>query len=490
LRGALGFRWVLALLLLLVPIPVGAPPMVADVVVWGGTPEGVSAAIAAAREGAKVILAVDGQRLGGVLVEAELNTLDQSVDSSGRPLNEGLFVEWYRLVEGDSFNPVTAERAFHQLIATEVETGIQRQPLTRGGTVQLASQRLGKGALATGGSLQVIYDIDLGEPIVQGGQLVAVTIRRGLWSSRLVAKRWIDASADADLAASAGVPFTVGWESLGAGRTGQAAGLVFRLRGLDWERATEHVLADENPSTGATKLSIWGFPEAAQYRPLNPNLRLRALNVGRVGADQVLINGLLVFGVDPLDSDSRRRALAQTKQELPRIVAYLREVCPGFEGAELAGTADSLYIRESRHLANPLYQLTLADVNQNRSQPDAIAWGSYPVDVQPRFPGEPVRILGKPTGFAVPLRSLLPASMSNLAIASRSAGYSPEAHGSARTVPLGMAAAQGAGVAAALSLQEGVSLHQVARRPDLIDQLHSRLAAQGVRLLSPTASKL
>lgn len=478
----------LAFFLVLAPFPISAPPLEADVIVWGGTPEGVSAAIAAAREGARVILATGGRRLGGVLVESELNTLDQSVDAKGRPLNGGLFTEWYKQVEAESFNPATAERAFKRLISDEIEAGLERQgmPRLQGAEPEAGADPFGSRVHASGGTLQVLYNVDLGEPILQGSELVAVPIRRGIWGARLEGRRWIDASEDGDLAASAGVPFTVGWESLGSGRTGQAAGLVFRVKGVDWETARTHALEDENPATGATKQSIWGYPEAAQYKPLNPNLRLRALNVGRVNEDEVLINGLLVFGVDPLDEGSRQQGIAAAKAELPRIIAYLREVCPGFESAKLAGTAGALYIRESRHLANPLYQLTLDDVNQNRSQPDLIAWGSYPVDVQPRFPGEPVRILGKPSGFAVPLRSLLPASLSNVAIASRSAGYTPEAHGSARTVPLGMAAAQGAGVAAALSLRAGVSLHRVAQDPALIQELHRRLTAQGVRLNLPT----
>lgn len=477
----------LAVFLALAPFPFSAPPLEADVVVWGGTPEGVSAAVAAAREGARVILATSGQRLGGVLVDSALNTLDQSVDSSGRPLNAGIFTEWFKQVEGDSFNPDTAERAFRRLIAKEVEAGLHRQglPDLEGDQTNSGMGSLSNQANAAGGSLRVLYGVSLGEPIQVGGELVAVPIRRGIWSARLAARRWIDASEDADLAASAGVPFTVGWESLGAGRTGQAAGLVFRLRGVDWRTARAHALSDENAATGATQHSIWGYPEAAQYKSLNPNLRLRALNVGLVSGDEVLINGLLIFGVDPLDASSRRKGMEAAKDELPRIVAYLRQVCPGFESATFSGTAGALYIRESRHLANPLYQLTLDDVNQNLPKPDVVAWGSYPVDVQPRYPGEPVRILGKPSGFAVPLRSLLPASMPNLAVASRSAGYTPEAHGSARTVPLGMAVAQGAGVAAALSLRADVSLHRVAQDPTLVAELHRRLTAQGVRLNSP-----
>jgi hypothetical protein len=468
--------------------------MVADVVVWGGTPEGVAAAVAAARAGASVILAVDGRRLGGVLVEGELNTLDQSVDVKGRILNEGIYQEWFKQLEAESFNPATAERAFRSLVARELaaspkgstggqsEAEIEGTPTARPWTISAA----GPPAV---GTLQVLWDVRLGEPIVEGQRLTAVPILRGAWAAKLVGARWIDASADADLAASAGVPFTVGWESVGGGRTGQAASLVFRVKGVDWETARASVDQDRNSATGSTNDSLWGFPQAAAYQPKNPNLRLRALNLGRVSKEQVLINGLLIFGVDPLDPESRRRGLVAAQAELPRIVAYLRQVCPGFESARLAGSARTLYIRESRHLADPLYLLTLADVNNNRWQPDLIGWGSYPVDVQPRFPGEPVRILGKPSGYALPLRSLLTHSLNNLAIASRSAGYTPQAHGSARTVPVGMAGAQGAGVAAAISLQRGVSLTTLAQDPILISLLQRTLRVQGVRLEAPPQRK-
>ena len=86
-----------------------------------------------------------------------------------------------------------------------------------------------------------------------------------------------------------------------------------------------------------------GVPAA--YQPTQPGMRLRGLNLGRQRDGTVLINALLLYGLDPLDpaslADGRTRALVEGEH----IVAYLSAHVPGFADARLAGAAETLYVR-------------------------------------------------------------------------------------------------------------------------------------------------
>ncbi|HWI63208.1 MAG TPA: FAD-dependent oxidoreductase [Symbiobacteriaceae bacterium] len=423
-----------------------------DVAVLGGTPEGVAAAVAAARLGRRVLLVEPRSRLGGLLVHGGLNSLDLNRAPGGALLNGGIFAELYSRLEGDSFDTNTAAATLHDMVLRE----------------KLIT-------LWTGTEIR--------EPVVAGGQVAGVWVRGPGGPALVVADRFVDATEDADVAAAAGVAFTVGREDYTGVRDGQAATLVFRLKGVDWRRAVQHLAADGDDYTGATERSLWGYGEVMhRYQPRSTRIAMRGLNVGRQNDGTVLINALWIFGVDPLSPAAREAGMAEAVAELPAVVSYIRAHCPGFEQAELAGTAAELYVRESRHMSGALHFLTIDDVLEHRDQPDAIGYGSYAVDIQAAGPHERVQIVGAPTQYAIPLRSLVPQNLSNLAVASRSAGYSSLAHGSARTIPVGMAAGQAAGVAAAVSLAHGVGFPELARTPGYVRLVQGELRAQGVRL--------
>src|SRR5690606_22121883 len=91
-----------------------------DVVVFGGEPEGVAAAVSAARNGSKTLLISEDDSLGGLMTDGMLNFLDVSSDKNRNPANDGIFAEWHEMVGGQvGFDIETAEKAFHQLVAEE-----------------------------------------------------------------------------------------------------------------------------------------------------------------------------------------------------------------------------------------------------------------------------------------------------------------------------------------------------------------------------------
>jgi hypothetical protein len=168
-------------------------------------------------------------------------------------------------------------------------------------------------------------------------------------------------------------------------------------------------------------------------------------------------------------------------KELDHIVEFLRKNIPGMEDIELAGVAPELYVRMSR-LIDAEYELTVDDVLENRDFPDAIAYGSYPVDIQAIDKNFRGTIVGNPKQYAIPFRSLVPLGAENLLVVGRSAGFDPLAHGSARVIPVGMACGQAAGAAAALAIENGITVRELSKDLKLIKELQNMLNDQGMEI--------
>lgn len=173
--------------------------------------------------------------------------------------------------------------------------------------------------------------------------------------------------------------------------------------------------------------------------------------------------------------------MATGKTEAPKIVDYLTNNIKEFKNLKFAGTADELYVRETRHLLGE-YRLTLADVMENRDHWDAIAYGSYDLDVQSTDHTNTGYILMSPYQYGIPFRTLVPLQVDNLLVAGRSASYDSLPHSSARVIPVGMATGQAAGVAVKIAKENGITVRELSRSKELIAKLRSDLTGQGVDL--------
>ncbi|AEV16825.1 hypothetical protein TCCBUS3UF1_17860 [Thermus sp. CCB_US3_UF1] len=434
-----------------------------DLVVYGATPQGVAAAVAGAQEGLKVLLLEPGRGVGGVLTQGWLATLDVAKDKEGL-LQGGLFREFYRRLGQDpSFDAGRAEEVFWALLR---EAGVEvrlEEPLDR-----------------------LEWD---------GPRLTQLFTPKGGYQ----APYFLDATDTAELAFRAGASFTLGREDTGLDRRSMAATLVFRLEGVPWGvvfLALNYEGQVRRTGAGAWGRSGWGFGELVRgYIPSDPGrYALRGLNLARQDDGSLLVNALLLFGLEGADPQSLERARAEAALEAERVVAFLRERDPLIFGtARLAGVAPALYVRESRHL-KALYRLRAEEVLLGRTFPDTVALGGYPLDGQAYYPGETPYLLGTPAPYGVPFRTLVPREFRNLLVVSQAAGFDSAAAFSARVAPLQMALGEAAGVAAALlrkAPQAGLlkvplaDFHELAGSPSGIEVLRQRLLERGARLSSP-----
>ncbi len=463
-----------------------------DLIVVGADPEGIAAAVAAARTGAKALLVDTRPVPGGLFTRGWLNTIDLNLDRAGKPLNGGIFAEIYRQLDDHSFDVDHMATLLRQLIAKEANldylagvltvlpvVGSETMPLYMPGQTLCPDDRPLPAALT---SMQPPVPV----PPVLPRELSGIEIHADGGRTAMVSGRcFIDATQDADLAVAAGA----GWQPYGQDIWGQprnmAVTAVFRIIGINdeqWQQMSRELKARNDPDglIGGTRNSIWGYGYIMQtYQSISDRVRLRALNFGRQRDGSILGNALLLFGFDGLNRNSRLEAGRIAAAELPKILAFLRLKIPQMKDAAAAGIAPELYVRTSRQIVTQ-YTLTVDDVLENRDFADRVAFGSYPLDIQAQSASQPGDVTGKPEQYAVPLRSLVPAGFANLMVVGRSAGFDSAAQSSARTIPVGMAAGQAAGIAASISIALNLPIEALASNSAAIEQIHHLLADQGV----------
>ena len=221
-----------------------------DVIVVGGEPEGVAAAVSAGRNGMKTLLVEDDEALGGLMTLGMLNVIDMCWSRDGTLLTQGIFEEFYQAVGGNVFDVEHAKAVFLDMVEHEPNIDLK-----------LETRIIG--------------------PVVEENTILGVTLWENGEEKTYRAARVIDATIDADIAAAAGVPYTFAGEDLDDEERQMGATLVFSLRHVDWEKIETYLNNDGDPSTDTDEKSAWGYAkEAAGYQPHDPMIRLRGFNVG------------------------------------------------------------------------------------------------------------------------------------------------------------------------------------------------------------------
>lgn len=437
------------------PAEVPATAMVTsfDLVVYGAEPEAILAAVTAAEEGLVTALVAQDTALGGLYTQGWLNVLDLKTQPHDYQL--GIFDRWWRQVgRQEAFDIPTAERAFINMLE---QAGVH-----------------------------VVLRAVNPTPVAENSAIAGVWLpeERVWYRTKFV----IDGSADADFAAAAGAPFTLGWEQYGVNLR-MADTLVFRLAGVDWQRLTAHIRRQGSGYAVAKDTVAWGhfggYP--ARYSPSSSRFKLRGLNLGLQHDGSVLVNALLIYGIDPLNEASLAEGRALAAAETTRVTAYLAEHIPGLEHATVSGTAPELYVRESRHLRG-LCTLDAWDVLYNVTGPHAIAAGGYPLDAQSFTPHDTGYVWATPGMYGGRLCMGTAPNITNLFVAGRSGSYDPVTFSSGRIVPYGVAMAEGFAVAAARAVRLGVTAQEIATNEAHITEVRNKLVARGAYIPPVTTS--
>jgi len=430
-----------------------------DVIVVGSDPEGIAAAIGAARSGAKTLLLGKEDGPGGLLTYGMLNTLDMSRSEESGLLTRGVFGEFYNAIgKTESFDVQCAKKIFAELIEKEERLEYRK------------NQKF------------VV-------PILEDNTIIGVKMEDINGNTYdVLGKRIIDATQDGDVCAASGVPYYIGSEDINVSGN-MAATLVIKVGGVKWKDIKADIdkykWETSDKDTGFNKSTAWGFGKWCydKYNPIHKNMQLRGPNFGLQDDGTILINALQIFDVDGLNEESKENAIKLGIEEASNVVEHLRKIMPSFKDAYLVGVADELYIRETRHMVGE-YTLLATDVIGNRNFADKIAMSSYPVDIQATSKSNTGYVIGDPIQYSIPLGCVIPKKVDNLFIVSKAASYSSVAAGSARVVPTGMAVGEASGIAAVYSITKNITPRELLTKDNRskIRELQDILKNQNVYL--------
>jgi len=422
-------------------------------VVYSGEPEGVMAAVSAARNGTETLLIMERKDPGGLMTYGKLNYLDLSYSNDGSILSNRLFNEWHDKVGGSvTFSIDEAINVFNNMISNEKNLIVYRNC--------------------------ELIDVKVNENIIEKLTIVLNNKER-----IIEAKRFIDASQNAKLAVQANAPYFYGGADIGLPERTMAATLILKLGKINLAELNDDVESNKFGPSYICNKHAWGFIELGRmYKQHHPNIRLRGLNLvlnGNKKNKEAYINGMLIFNVNinTCGEDnllSPEQAYELGKKEAKLILKYLRGKLGGFENAVLLDFPRELYIRESRHIVSK-YQLKTSDLIANRILDDTITLASYPLDYQASHPNYEGFVLFNPEIYSIPFRSLIPCGLKNLLVVGRSAGYSSLTAASARVLPTGMSTGEAAGIAAGISLDNNLLFSEISKRQELIKLLQKKL---------------
>lgn len=416
-----------------------------DVLVVGGGPAGVSAAFAAARMGARTLVIEQFNCLGGVA-------------TAGGHGHISLYSAWSedtRIVGG-----VTYEIG---LRVAQAGYGVCTKETV---DFEVEGMKLTLEHMAAESGCEVLYHTFMSDTVVDGGAVVGVVVQNKDGRTILRAGRVVDCTGDGDVAAHAGCGFEIGDAENGQC---QPMTMMFTIGGVEWDRVSDFRKGDyklsalwkkalENGDMRAFQNQIMGW----WWTPTRP--------------DQVGVNFTHINFVSSLSSKDLTSATIEGRKQAYETIEVYRKYVPGMENAYMVSTPNTVGIRESRRVHGE-YTLTRGDVVDQRAFEDTIGYGAFFIDIHGTTgPGMDEKTWRPPKGFryGIPYRILVPRDVDGLLVAGRCASADHEALGSLRVMPQCGVMGQAAGVAAVMSLRDGVPPREVD-----IGKLQGELRQQG-----------
>ena len=439
-----------------------------DVLVAGGGPAGVAAALSAARNGARVLLVEKMGFLGGSATAAQVPAFAPFSDRTKS------------VVRGIGWEVLTNMLACTGRPVPDPDGYAVPQDKARMDWVPIDVEALKclYDDLCQAAGVQVLFHTFVPEVARDASRLSAIVLANKDGLSRAKAKVFLDATGDADLAARAGCPFHQGDET---GAT-QGMTLCFTVAGGSREAylAYVHQTGDgflARLIAQARAAGDYDLPDASLVGLSFKNETVAGANMGHI------------YGHDSTNALSVSAAEREGRRVVQKLLPFLRKYVPGQQNLFLVSTGAHIGVRESRRIVGD-YTLTLDDYLSCRTFPDDIARCAYFIDLHAVTSAAAARAKtisdgGEKKSYAlppgkshgIPYRCLLPQDIENLLVAGRCLSADRAVQGAARVMPFCFAMGEAAGLAAALAAQSTGRVRDVN-----VPNLQACLRAQGAWL--------
>lgn len=420
-----------------------------DVIVVGGGPAGVCAAVAAARLGQKVLVVEASNALGGAINTMQvLPFMEYFTPVSRKPepvtLVRGLFEEivkrhhaMVRELEGD--DP-------HYLVEPAFLYNDEYMKII------LARMVLESGA-------EILYHAKLIGCEAEGTSVKSITVAAKSDILTLTAERFIDCTGDAELAYKAGFPTRLGREG---DHLCQPMTLCFRVSNID--------VPTFYANLSATQKKYKELQAAGEIK----NPRENVLVFHTVSPSILHFNTTRVVKRNPVDPMDITKAEIEAREQVYEMFRFLRQHAKGCEKAILNSSASHIGVRESRMIDGE-YILTRDDLMSFTKFDDGITACNYDIDIHnPEGSGTSHFYFPDWEYYTIPYRCLVPKNSQNLLVAGRCISSDHDAQASYRVIPYAAALGEAAGVAAALSLEQDTTVKDVN-----VEALLAQLRKQG-----------
>lgn len=440
----------------------------ADVVVCGGGPAGVNAAIAAGRSGARTVLVERYGFIGGMSTAA-------------------LVYPWmtFHTLQGKQVIQGIAQEIIDRLMEMNGSPGHLRDTVGFTNTITPYHPEMYKvlavDMLKEAGVKLLLHSL-MDEVRTEGGRIVSVRLATKSGKIDVKGGVFVDTTGDADLAYLAGAPCLQGRERDGLT---QPMTMKFRMRGVDLDRVKRYMIEHPDEFYAKTPFDeldrlplsgVMGFFKHWKQADLPIN-RDQVLFFTGPADDEVLVNTTRVQGLNGLDVEDLTEAEELGRKQVLMVASFMTANLPGFEKASISNVGAQIGIRETRRIDGQ-YALQAEDVVQGRRFPDTIARSGYPIDIHdPSGKGVTAAWVQGDGAYDIPYRCLLPKGIDNLLAGGRCISTSHEALATTRLTPSCMATGQAAGTAAGLAAKLGKSPAELD-----VGLLRQELAASGAVL--------
>lgn len=403
----------------------------ADVLVAGGGPAGICAAVAAARQNMNVILVERYGAVGGNLTLGNVSPILGKVS------------------EGTMYDEIISLLSAKHNAEEKIDT-------RNGKEIHIDSEEA-KGILIKflyDNNVKVLLQTPVVDVILNGNTINGVILNTPMGLKAIKAKRVIDATGDGMIAYLCGCDYKVGRDDDGLT---QPVTLEFTVHNVDETKAIMCFGGSDPVKLPDGRKYSEFCAECEKNGVLPKNVSIVRLHKTFYKGERN-VNATQLNGFNALNEEEYYAAEVELRIQIEKIVNFLRKYIPGYENCEVKTTASTLGVRESRRIMGE-YVINDGDVENGNHYDDAVvhdAW--FLIDIHnPSGGGQAEGHSKMANPYDIRYGAIVPLGVDNLLTSGRCISGTHRAHASYRVMAICMATGEAAGIAAALSISEGVT---------------------------------